>query len=124
MLKHYLQNTPPSGILLSELQAKHETLTASKEKLTLENNELHQKIKEITQKLNQNQKTKDTLSKSYETLKKESADFITLQDDYKKTKRGINDDFRKEVESIYQESAKVVKLDKFGSFDYDDKKYA
>jgi len=42
-------------------------------------------------------------------------------DDYKKTERVINDDFRKEVESIYQESAKGVKLDKFGSFDYDDK---
>ena len=42
-------------------------------------------------------------------------------DDYKKTERVINDDFRKEVEKIYQESAKGVKLDKFGSFDYDDK---
>ena len=43
-------------------------------------------------------------------------------DDYKKSERVINDDFRKEVEKIYQESAKGVKLDKFGSFDYDDKK--
>jgi len=42
-------------------------------------------------------------------------------DDYKKTERVINDDFRKEVESIYQDSAKGVKLDKFGAFDYDDK---
>jgi len=42
-------------------------------------------------------------------------------DDYKKSERVINDDFRKEVEKIYQESAKGVKLDKFGSFDYDDK---
>lgn len=42
-------------------------------------------------------------------------------DDYKKSERVINDNFRKEVEKIYQESAKGVKLDKFGSFDYDDK---
>lgn len=42
-------------------------------------------------------------------------------DDYKKTERVINDDFRKEVESIYQDSTKGVKLDKFGEFDYDDK---
>ena len=39
-------------------------------------------------------------------------------DDYKKSERVINDDFRKEVEKIYQESAKGVKLDKFGSFNY------
>ncbi len=42
-------------------------------------------------------------------------------DDYKKTERVINDDFRKEVNKIYQNSAKGVKLDQFGNFDYDNK---
>ena len=42
-------------------------------------------------------------------------------DDYKKEERVINPKFKEEVGNIYKDSAKGVKLDKFGNFDYDNK---
>lgn len=86
VLNHFLQGTPPSGILLAELQTKHQELSAKAEKLAQDNSSLETKLSEMTQELQQHQKTIETLSASYDTLKKESADFIALQADYNKTK--------------------------------------
>lgn len=106
VLNHFLQDTPPSGILLSELQTKHQALSANAEKLTIDNSELQKKVSDLTRDLEQYQKKIGSLSSSYETLKKESADFITLQVDYKKTKASY-DEQKEKAEKLENELAEL-----------------
>lgn len=89
VLKHFLQEDPPSSILLAQLKDKHHELDVRAEKLSLENNELHQKINAMSQELDQHRQRVDTLNKDYDSLKKESADFLALQMDFKQTKEAL-----------------------------------
>lgn len=113
VLERYLVNDPPSSILLTSLQKKHETLSTQAAALREENKELKNENRSLQNQLNQIEEQADQTSESYEKLKREAADFLALKRQYQKAsaeldeKTKLSAELQKKIEKM--ETSRAVR---------------
>lgn len=84
VLAQFLTPEKTSRLILDDVDKKYENLRAKYSDLEHENKELTQKNTQISVELEALKKKLETTSTAYETLKKNSANFLQLENDYKK----------------------------------------
>jgi len=85
VLSRFLSSKKPNRLILENLKIKYETLSVQSASFQKENTELKEKNKQLSADLGIKAKELQKNIESYETLKKESADFLKLKSNYKKS---------------------------------------
>ena len=95
VLNRFITQIRPSRLELAILKKKHEKLMKQSVSLIDENKTYKEENKQLSSELLNTTEMLGNVSKSYETLKSESADFLKLQSDYKKTASQLADQNKK-----------------------------
>ena len=109
VLNQFLQNKVPDSIELEKLKKTHAALVLEAETLRKNNQDLSEKVDKLTADLTQRQNEFESANNAYETLKKESASFLELQADLKKTSESLREQKEKadrlenELSSLYND---------------------
>jgi len=107
ILSRFITDIRPSRLELAKLEKKHGKLMAQSVSLFDENKTYKEKNKRLSSELLNCKEMLGNVSKSYETLKSESADFLKLQSNYKRTASQLADQ-NKKAEKLEEELSKLL----------------
>ncbi len=115
LLTRFLSPEKPSGLVLSELEGKHQKLLTNVTGLKEENGRLTEENKQLSASLSAVRKELETVSKGYTSLKKESTEFLSLKSKYEQAMSELSDETRKAQILNDQLLQKNIKLFLFGA---------
>ena len=107
VLSRFLKSKEPDGLVLDRLKKKHNVLK-NQAVSTIEENKVYKKEnKKLNTELKTNKEISKTIKSSYETLKKESAEFLELKSNYKKTSSKLIEQTKK-AEKLEEELTSLL----------------
>jgi SH3 domain protein len=106
VLTRFLTSATPNKLLLEDLSTKYDALKIQADQLSKDNQKHLAENQKLKTDLNQSQSSLKRLNLSYNALRKESAEFLSLQKNYKQTSSELVKQ-REKAEKLERELSKI-----------------